>query len=63
MVVTYLGFPPGFSIYDYRCFKGCPSFVLFAVIDAHRHFTYCDYGLSGVMGDSKYLNLGIQLTN
>ena len=43
---------PSSQFYDYRCYKGFPSLVLFAVCDANRHFLYCDSGYPGIIGDS-----------
>lgn len=40
------------QFYEYRCYKGFTSIVLFAVCTADRKFTYIDVGRPGVLGDS-----------
>ena len=48
---------PDSQYYDYRCYKGFPSLVLFAVTYENGRFLYCDYGLPGVMGDSNIFEI------
>lgn len=43
---------PNEQFYEYRCYKGYPSIVIFAVVDAHVCFLYADTGRSGVLGDA-----------
>ena len=43
---------PDEQFYEYRCYKGYPSIVLFAVSTADRKFIYVDVGRPGVLGDS-----------
>ena len=38
--------------FEYRCYKGYSSVVLFGVCDSSRKFTYADVGLPGVLSDS-----------
>lgn len=37
--------------YEYRCYKGFESVVLFALSMANRRIIYADVGLLGVLGD------------
>ena len=43
---------PDEQFYDYRCYRGYPSIVLFPVSTADRRFIYADVGRPGVLGDS-----------
>lgn len=38
--------------HEYRCYKGFPRVVLFAVCDVARRFLFADVGLPGVLGDA-----------
>lgn len=40
------------QFYEYRCYKGYTSVVIFAVATANRRFIYADIGRPGVLGDS-----------
>ena len=42
--------------YEYRCYKGYTSIVLFAVADSKRRFMYAESGHPGVMGDATIYN-------
>ena len=43
---------PDEQFYEYRCYKGYPSIVPFAVSTADRKFIYVDVGRPGVLDDS-----------
>ena len=43
---------PSSQYYEYRCYKGFESLVLFAVSSADRKIIYADVGQPGVLGDS-----------
>ena len=48
---------PDQQFYEYRCYKGYPSVVVFAVSTADRRFTFVDIGRPGVLGDSTIYSL------
>lgn len=43
---------PSEQFYEYRCYKGFASIVLFACCTSNRRFTFVDIGRPGVLGDS-----------
>lgn len=54
---------PTEQYFEYRCYKGYPSFVLFAVCSADRRVTYAQIGKPGVLGDATLLEQSTLLTN
>lgn len=51
---THVPWPacPTQQFYEYRCYKGYPSVVIFATCTADRRITFADVGRPGVLGDS-----------
>eukprot|EP00171_Calliarthron_tuberculosum_P003968 IDg3968t1 len=43
---------PASQFYEYRCYKGFESLILFALSSADRRIIYADIGAPGVLGDS-----------
>jgi len=43
---------PQEQFYEYRCYKGYPSIIIFPVVSADRRFIFADVGRPGFLGDS-----------